>query len=510
MKENKKTIILTIMVFISLIGLVTIMNSDLTFAVEEGVYYADDLKIGDIIPNGAKIIANIDYHDASGRYADYVYLRYIPAKEDTKNYFESRNYSDFRVDYLSTCYIGNYTYSYEPGFTTDEACEEKYGESSYQDYSDFNSFTICNSGNAFHTGTLKNYTCDLEKIQSNEQYTVLDYETYFKDSNLKFTGWQVVNLDANMIYLEPINDSNKINQTPSSTNDWTIDTTLGNKNGSTNKWYKYTVIDDYEFYQSNQNIENIWKYENGIYSIMDNNTGNANDEYSVTFTFDAKKDDIVYFDLKYYGYRSGYGENYYPNDTHCVHEYCGDYYKMYTSFYLDDISLDEIPQTDFYKTNYLKITSTGTHTLKISYNVPVSYNNQKYGYLNYIYLKELMVLTPLNYEKILNEDLVQEGDNLFYESLDNNGVKLSQRVVYDKKAEPTEDKDDSENENNNSNSPEDNKDNNFVNPETLSNVLIVFLISGIVGGTTFITYKSTKKEPQKKSTKKKISKTKKK
>lgn len=481
MTKNKRTVLLTIITFLIIIVLVTIMNSDITFAVEEGVYYADDLKTGDILPTGSKIIANIDYHDASGRYADYVYLRFIPAKNDTEHYYESRNYTNVASDNLSCCY-SNKVYYYEPSITTDEGCKEKYGTNSYHLYAyDTNSFRICVEKPWY---TLENYSCDLVKVASNEPYTLLDYESYIGETNMDFSSWKVVNVSANIIYLEPSDDVSIINKTPSSTNDWTIDTTAVNKSGTINKWYKYKTIDNHEFYQSNANVDNIWKYTNGIYSISDNNTGNINDTYSVIYTFDAQKDDIIYFEMKSYGYYGILYSNDVYNPTEAHH------YQITTNIYQNDEIISGISSTDFYKANYLKIEDSGTHTLKISYKVPSSYSN-KVGYQNYIYIKNLMVLTPLNYEKTLNEELVSEGDNLFYESIDSNGIVLSEKVVYEKKAEDNIDDTTNDNE---QNSNGDDKNTSFDNPETFSNIIIIILLMSIVIFSTFITYKQNKKK----------------
>lgn len=51
----------------------------------EDVYYYDDLKIGDFIPNNSTIIVDYDYHDASMFYRKYAYICYYSSLEDEDN-----------------------------------------------------------------------------------------------------------------------------------------------------------------------------------------------------------------------------------------------------------------------------------------------------------------------------------------------------------------------------------------------------------------------------------------
>lgn len=66
MKKVNRLIISILSIFIIMLGLIAISNTEVTFAQEDNVYYTDELNEGDFIPNGATIISIKTYYGSSG------------------------------------------------------------------------------------------------------------------------------------------------------------------------------------------------------------------------------------------------------------------------------------------------------------------------------------------------------------------------------------------------------------------------------------------------------------
>ena len=75
MKKTRKIIISTISIFIMILSLIAISNTELIFAKEDNVYYLDELQIGQFIPNGTTLVGVHKYY-TSGRSENYAILSF--------------------------------------------------------------------------------------------------------------------------------------------------------------------------------------------------------------------------------------------------------------------------------------------------------------------------------------------------------------------------------------------------------------------------------------------------
>lgn len=109
MNKKKKIFLFTIFVFT--LGLLLQFK---TYSYED-VYYFDELKVGDFLPNGSTVISNVDYHEKSMHYSDVVYLRYYSYLGDLENleYSGAQVLRDFPISTKSRDVVRTYQEIYE-------------------------------------------------------------------------------------------------------------------------------------------------------------------------------------------------------------------------------------------------------------------------------------------------------------------------------------------------------------------------------------------------------------
>ena len=83
MKRTKKLMISVFSTFIIMLGIIAISNTELIFAKEDNIFYLDDLKEGDFIPNGATLVGVNSFHNS--RIYEEIIVRFCPTQEDKNN-----------------------------------------------------------------------------------------------------------------------------------------------------------------------------------------------------------------------------------------------------------------------------------------------------------------------------------------------------------------------------------------------------------------------------------------
>lgn len=275
--------------------------------------------------------------------------------------------------YLHVKFAGNYTNYYYVSFGT---------------YKSFLSVSYCKSeqclkdNNYYKMDSLLNLGDTVSF-----SYNVLSYNEVFKNNNKKYTAWKV--------YLKgPMYSTiHEINYLGTYYNLVLVPTTY-DKN-------ECLYDEDNIIYMKNidYNIDNIdsgWKNENSIYSYEE--TGNSD----LSFKFKAKKNDIVFFDLK--------------SNTNTLNIYLNN--KNINEDLNIDNSNEQYNNYLLYNSKSIVIDKDGEYVLKFKEN----FKRDKYNknYYNYTYVRNLKILSKVDnkedaenyYVKCNNEVLVGSIDEL--------------------------------------------------------------------------------------------------
>ena len=366
-------------VFVLVLLFVGIMKGNLTYANLDNVYYLEDLRVGDFIPYGSTILTTIDYHGYSGSY-------YI-AENGEKKY--------------SGGYINN-AHLYYQNFMQGCNYDKEYLGSC---------FTI-------------------DTIMNNSSYDLKTFSDVVHSSSSaedEYIGWVVYKTYSSTVYLEPVSDYSKINNTPSLDNSYMIDTYFVDSDESLieNSWYRVTEINDY-------NIDNdFWIKDNNLFRFRNTGIYDTNTSYVLSFKFDAEEGDIVSFDI-----RGGLG--YLVRKSIGVDEFIiefngnvvSDPLGISCNFYSTDTASCH-QKNDLYVTTRLSVTDSGEQTLTFTYiNNGQVYDSSKISLYTYGYVKNLRVLSLLNEGKQLDTTLVKDGDVLYYMSVGDGIYILDQYLTY--------------------------------------------------------------------------------
>lgn len=435
--KNGNVILLSVITFL-LIMLVLLVKSNITYGISTSdTYNFEDLKVGDFIPFDSTIQVNEDYIVKNMVFSGTVY-----SYSNKVNLFVL-----FSKDSFKSCYYS----------------------------------IVCNSAIVSET------------IGSNEKYqlkNITDYVSYFDDAG--YVGYEVIGVKDSSVYLIPVTDYAKINETPSVNNNYVIDTYFNDTDSEDviNAWYKIKNITEYE---TNDDI--FWQHEDGTLHFLYKGGKNVGDTVTLTYTFEANVGDVVKFKT-----RSWSGASWYvnsdlayddPYDTYTI-AYNGeviDYptgFRTYNLKSYEDVAKSVAQDSSLYEEVSLLVTESGMQTLTLTYVVNgntvtsdllTHEKIETYAY-NYGYIKDLKVISLINEGSVLDTSKVQDGDEIYYESVDLSGRRvLGETLTY---LSSLSEENDNETENKEV----------VKNPNTLDiNVVLLVMFGFIVGLVLLISYK---------------------
>lgn len=223
-------------------------------------------------------------------------------------------------------------------------------------------------------------------VNTLETYEIPTYEELFS-KNSDYEGWTVFQVNNNMVYLEPEGEKIGIIEEPNENNNYELKAKcLDNTTTENISWYTYERI--------NLTSENeVWQSNNEYNYISDYGTTKNTGSSSLKYTFTSKEGD--YLTLKY---RAAIGNDYsyYLKDTYEI--------------ILDD-KVYEITTTNYFKQVFIPL-EEGTHTLEFKFT-------KYYSYFSYMYIKDVLILTPVNTGSKLALDKVTSSNIYYYLECDN-------------------------------------------------------------------------------------------
>lgn len=409
----KRNVLFILCSFSLLLGLVFIMNSNLTFATDSNTYYARDLQEGDILPVGATIVSDVDYYYISSPSNIGFYLSYIPSVEDELNYDDNLNYYSLYSKKISGCFdYYDFKFYYEADKDRDY-CISKYG-SNYSYGS--------RSYNELLTYDYEIFGYDMTSFYVNHgtNHKVMPYtDLYDVDSSFDgdFDYWKVSKISGPYMYLEPTNNVSVVKEVPSTNNDYEFEVSCADASVPEYNWYKYKEITNYSFKNSNNGDNNVeWVIEDGIFSISGIYDYPFTNSYSVlSFEFEAQKDDILLYSS--------------------VHNY------LNIDINLGDVELsnNDVDYSDnhFYVRNKFTIDADDAYVIAVNVSDGYNYSGGSASF------KTPSLLSPINTGAKLDQSLVSEGDVLYYEAVCENGYILGEKIEYIKPV--VEDKEETDN-----------------------------------------------------------------
>ena len=451
----KRNVLFILCSFSLLLGLVFIMNGNLTFATDNNTYYARDLQVGDILPVGATIVSDVKYHYSSGDVYEGFYISYVPSVKVTVIYDSSSSYFDIENIKISVCSVKTssssyYLRYYSPTATSDNSCKTLYDTENAYFYSTSLKEALKND--------LKNYD-GTYFVDYNKNFTIDNYKDVFSGSDFNFDFWVVKKIAADVIYLSPIENNNVILNKPSVDNDYNFDFSCGDSSNPEFNWYKYSVIDEYTISNLDSSLDAYeWDIANNVYSLYYSFHYKDLSTSVLRFKFTANKNDIVRFEMK----NSNNDLGVFINDDEVLYYadnyFASDYYSYFYKLYSFSIATDGEQNLDFF-----------VDTWNIYNNFDISIRNP-------------ILLSPINTGAKLDQSLVSEGDVLYYEAVCENGSTLGEKIEYIKPV--VEDKEETDNVVDDENVENDKVDNDKVesqdkveNPNTFAgNMFILFVI----------------------------------
>ena len=444
-KNNSIIAILNTLLIILIVSAITFaLKLKLTYSTSE-IYYIEDLKTHDFILNDSTIINN-----------------------STKFYYtsaESRRYTNIYVFYYKT-----------EEFYNKIVTDLNAPNSDYPSYSFYRSLINKSSEDELYQELLVKYGDNLESNYTATPFeknyiTIKKYSEIFQEDT-EYNGWTIANYldisdfsdlmtDPNPIIIIDLVPSNEIpNQKIN--DDYIITESCPANKTQTSIWYKYQTIDSYTINANNTN-DNFFSITDGLYSFSVSEYPYSN---SISFDFYADKGDIFHFE--YLGHLS-----------------TGSAWRNISDIILNNESIGSLNSTNKYLEKKYSIETSGVQNLEFHFeNDTISYDQiREYGNI-----KNLMLLTYINEGPQLDTSKVEEGDNIYVETICQNDCKLSSKFTYEQKEVSNEDKEN--NENNDSNDNED-----IVNPPTKDIAIFVILIIAIIS--LFIAILTLKKHERK-------------
>lgn len=445
----KKKLLVLISSFCLVFLLVYVMNGNLTFATDSNSYYASELKVGDIIPVNSSIMSDVKYYYISNPDNVGFVLSFLPSESDTVNYDASENYYSINSKQITGCFNYNDKKLYYENGKDSAYCVSTYGANYF--YSSFSYWEIF----IYYGASV--YGADITTFHADygDDFVVPSYsELYETDDSFDADSveyWVVAKINTPYVFLKPADKTNYFDSVPSVDNNY--ESCFVCEDASTPKyyWYKYSEINDYNITNATNGNKNFeWQIENGFYSVKLDTVNSDYSDSTLSFTFDAKKDDVLVYSSIYnsIGISADLGE---VNLFNNVSSY------SYGKYFFSD--------------NNHVIENDGSYNLDFTVFYPYSYSS--FSNVN-VSLKKPFLLTLLNEGNTLDQSLVNDGDTLYYESVCDNGYKMGSVLTY--KEPSTEEEEEIKNEDN-SDTTENDSDTTENNPNTFSGNMILLAIA---------------------------------